>query len=420
MVQAFLLIGLLLTSLTASAQAGRIVGVATDPHGAVVAGASVTLTNVATSASSSITTSGQGDYVFQPVSAGIYRIEIQAKGFKHLIIENVSVAAGESVSRDFALTMGANTETVTVEGAHDGEENYIVTQNFTGAKADLPITDIAQDIVIIPQLILQEQNLDHLDEALKNVAGYSESGSAGYYYGNYANLRGFDVSNFMKDGLYDETNASNIPYLGNVEQVEVMKGPSALLYGTPWGSLGGEVNIITKKPEIQPFYTFGYSTDSYGAIKSWADLNQPLGRNWSARLIADGTDGKTFITKFDPVAWNVTLGIAGKLTSKATINLSAERLSLEQPTYGSIWVWEYTSSGKPVPFPTRFPYGFNDYLHSDNATNSERIAATLNYRFNYAWNLRVTGEGNCSTSRSHEFYPLYLFNLGAGNFYNFD
>jgi outer membrane receptor for ferric coprogen and ferric-rhodotorulic acid len=265
--------GLLLALISVLAEASEITGTAKDSQGAFVPEAKVVLTNAATQAKLSTVTDKEGKYAFESVSPGVYIIEVDAKGFKLGTVSRVTVAEGESVSEDFVLELATHAETVTVEGQHAGIDNYVVTNNVTGAKAELPITDIAQDIVIIPRRILEEQNLQNLDTALKNVAGYAESGQASYIpVGNYALIRGFSVSNSMKDGLYDDTNTSNIPYLGNVEQVEILKGASSLLYDPPWGRSGGIVTVTTKKALPEPIYTVGLGVDTFGSISTEGDM----------------------------------------------------------------------------------------------------------------------------------------------------
>jgi hypothetical protein len=143
--------GLLLALISVLAQASEITGTAKDSQGAFVPGAKVVLTDATTQAKLSTVTDKEGKYAFESVSPGVYIIEVDAKGFKLGTVSKITVAEGGSVSEDFVLELAPHAETVTVESQRAGVDNYVVTNNVTGAKAELPITDIAQDIVIISQ-----------------------------------------------------------------------------------------------------------------------------------------------------------------------------------------------------------------------------------------------------------------------------
>src|SRR3954452_16070694 len=82
-VLAMLVTALLLTTFAqAQVDTGSIVGTVTDPSGAVVNGAKVTLTNQGTGITLSTTTSADGVYKFSPVRVGTYRLEVTAQGFQ--------------------------------------------------------------------------------------------------------------------------------------------------------------------------------------------------------------------------------------------------------------------------------------------------------------------------------------------------
>ena len=411
----------LLVQLGVLAQASQISGTAKDEQGKSIAGASVVLTASATQTKRTAATNREGRYVFESIEPGDYTIEVNATGFKAGTVAGVKLAEGESVDENFDLILASRAEAITVEGVQPGVDNYVVTNNVTGGKAELPITDIAQDIVIIPRRVLEEQNSPNLDTALKNVAGYAQSGQASYIpVGNYALIRGFTVSNSIKDALYDDTNTANIPYLGNVEQVEILKGASSLLYGPPWGGLGGIVNVTTKKPLREPVYTLGLGLDTFGSISPYLDLSQPLTDNWAVRLIGDGSRTQSFIRNFEQTPWDASVLISGNIKAKTTLNVLIERLSLGRQQYGGVPL--FTSTGASFPFG--FPTDFNTYdSKSTSRTNSERIQAAIVHRFTDAWNLRFTGEGNRSTNRNWEYYPTYndtgggVYNYGYNDFY---
>src|SRR6266498_395140 len=102
------------------AQTGTLRGTVTDPNGGVVAGATVTAKNSATSASSPATTNGEGIYVIPNLVPGKYSVTVAQTGFSKKAITDVTVSLGTVTDLPIALAVGAPSETVTVTST--GEE----------------------------------------------------------------------------------------------------------------------------------------------------------------------------------------------------------------------------------------------------------------------------------------------------------
>jgi len=116
--QLLLLFVVLALSVGAFAQGGtsELTGLITDPTGAVVAGVNVKLTNTATGQVRTTTTTGAGTYRFPALEVvGTYTLEVGAKGFKSVKVQNIVPAVGLVVTRDVKLELGAASEQVTVE-----------------------------------------------------------------------------------------------------------------------------------------------------------------------------------------------------------------------------------------------------------------------------------------------------------------
>ena len=100
--------------LRAQVDTGSITGVITDPSGAIVGGAKVTLTNEGTGTTLSTTTGSNGVFDFSPVRIGNYKLEVVSTGFKTAIRTHVVVEVSARVAQDFTLQTGAVNETVEV------------------------------------------------------------------------------------------------------------------------------------------------------------------------------------------------------------------------------------------------------------------------------------------------------------------
>ncbi|HEX7961782.1 MAG TPA: TonB-dependent receptor [Terriglobales bacterium] len=103
--------------LYAQVDTGSIVGTVTDPSGAVVSGAKVTLTNLGTNASLTTTTQGDGTYKFTPVRIGSYKVDVSAQGFQTASQRNITVDVSSNVLANFKLQPGSVTQMVEVTTA---------------------------------------------------------------------------------------------------------------------------------------------------------------------------------------------------------------------------------------------------------------------------------------------------------------
>jgi len=113
----FLCLVAMLTGSPVSAQStfGSLSGTVTDSSGSAIPDAQVVLTSLATGASQTLTTGGDGLYTFVNLNPGDYRLEVQKDGFKHYRREPVTIQVQQSFRIDPALEVGAVTQTVEVK-----------------------------------------------------------------------------------------------------------------------------------------------------------------------------------------------------------------------------------------------------------------------------------------------------------------
>ena len=141
-----LAITLALIASTAHAQVttGNVRGIVTDPNGAVVPSAQVTITKKSTNISNTTQTTGSGEFQFTDLlPADDYSITIEAANFKKLTIDNVKVQLNQTTNLSPALTVGGTTETVTVT-AGGAELVDTTTQNLAKSFTDRQVVELAQ------------------------------------------------------------------------------------------------------------------------------------------------------------------------------------------------------------------------------------------------------------------------------------
>ncbi|TBN47142.1 TonB-dependent siderophore receptor [Pseudomonas sp. BGI-2] len=173
-----------------------------------------------------------------------------------------------------AETESALTLPATAVNSEYSEQSYMSTESRSALKIDAPLRDIPQTVNVIPQSVIKDQGAQSMEDVLKNVPGIGLSNGDGQR--DQVTIRGFSaIGDMYVDGIRDD--ALYFRDLSNVERVEVIKGPAAVLYGR--GSSGGLINSISKKPNFTPKQEVGVSVDSEGKKRTqfdagWADQQQ--------------------------------------------------------------------------------------------------------------------------------------------------
>ena len=129
------------------------------------------------------------------------------------------------------------------------------------------------------------------------------------------------TADFFLDGVRDDVQYYRSLY--NVEQVEVLRGPNALLFGR--GGTGGIINRVTKKATLgETFGSFDLGADSFGASDIAADYNVPTGENVALRINfnVDSLDNHRDFYDGDRIGFNPTMKV--QLSPETTLDLSYE------------------------------------------------------------------------------------------------
>ena len=172
-----------------------------------------------------------------------------------------------------------DSRTIIVTGMGDG---YLASNSVTATKTDTPLIDIPQTI----NVVTREQLDDQAHHSLADILRYIPGTTVGQGEGNrdQITLRGQNTTaDFFLDGVRDDVQYYRGLY--NIERVEILKGPYALIFGRGGG--GGIINRVQKSPVIDDFiYAGPASINSFGAYDASLDLNTPLSGAAAVRINA--------------------------------------------------------------------------------------------------------------------------------------
>jgi len=218
-----------------------------------------------------------------------------------------------------------DSRTIIVTGLSEG---YLATNSVTATKTDTPLIDIPQTI----NVVTREQLDDQAHHSLADILRYVPGTTVGQGEGNrdQITLRGQNTTaDFFLDGVRDDVQYYRGLY--NIERVEILKGPYALIFGRGGG--GGIINRVQKSPLSDDFIYAGQaSINSLGAYDMSADVNAPFSDAAAVRINAvyENFDSHRDFVGGARYAWNPY--VAFKLNDAWKLGLSYEYVHDDRTT----------------------------------------------------------------------------------------
>lgn len=297
----------------------RLTGRVTDQTDAPLVGATVTLRcgNFRQDAR----TIGDGTYVFA-VPAGLYQVDVVAPGFEPWA-ETIQLAVPGPHERAFSLIVGRFSSIVTVTAAG----GFVAASATTATKTEAPLIEIPQSVSVITLDQMAARNVQTVNEAIQftGSVGVDTYGTESRY--DWINIRGFDQSTY---GLFrdnsrwqsGQVSGQIDPYL--LQEVNVVKGPSSVLYGqnTP----GGLVNLVTKRPPRESLNEIVLNLGSFERKQIQADFGGPLDEagHWFYRFTGLFRESDTQVDYVPDNRWLIAPAITWIPSADTTLTLLAD------------------------------------------------------------------------------------------------
>jgi catecholate siderophore receptor len=198
----------------------------------------------------------------------------------------LSGAASAASAADDGSATAIDAEPIVVTGK---PVHYGVRSTSTATKTDTAVKDIPQALTTVTAQQIEDQQLRSVADLLLFVPGASYNSGEGNR--DTLVLRGnSSTADFFVDGVRDDVQYFRDFY--NVERVEVLKGPNAMIFGRGGG--GGIVNRVLKRPTLTPARALTASVDNWGDVRLAGDIDQPLTRGVGVRLNTMYEDGGSF------------------------------------------------------------------------------------------------------------------------------
>ncbi len=264
----FLACSFCLTTTSAFAQtaaSGAVLGVVTDPSGAVVAGAAVELVNSSTGAKSETITGAQGQYAFPGVIPGTYAVTVSLKGFRTSTITNINVQVNTSATVNVSLTLGEAGTTVSVTAS----EAQVELQT-----ADATVGDVigAQPLLRLPTRLRQAQELLLLQPGTTPQTGSDNGASIAGALNDQTTftLDGIDITDNSTNSTINTDQGARPVLMFSVEATDEFRVAVTNANSTFNRGSGGQVSLVQRSGTNQ-FHgaLFWYTQNSVLNANSW-------------------------------------------------------------------------------------------------------------------------------------------------------
>ena len=291
-----------------------------------------------------------------------------------------------------------------VFAADDGIEEIVVKGNVLYAdqvsalKTPVAVLNVPQTVSIITDEDIRKQGFRQIGDIIRYTPGVNTSQGEGHR--DSVVFRGIrSTADFFQDGVRDDVQYYRSLY--NVEQVEILRGPNALLFGR--GGTGGALNRVSKKAVLGDIFgAVEFGVDDFGANDIALDYNTSSDDDLAFRLMIHSDALENHRDFYDGDRLGINPAIKIKLSDRTTIDLSYEHADHERYIDRGI----PTENGKPVERFSKITFG------DSRGNNLTTLEADI-FRAIVSTNFSDTTKANL-TIVSSEFEKMYQNYYASG------
>ena len=256
--------------LTTNAQTSRCSGKVVDSSGAALSGVRV---SVSPHETENVTSLDNGEF-FLALPPGAYTLTAAKEGFT-TAQQALFLPLCNNDGLVITLQVAPISDSVTVSERF----GYQLETSRSATKTLTPLRDVPQSVTVITRELIRDRMLMSIADVVQYVPGITSH--QGENNRDQVVIRGNSSSaDFFVDGVRDDVQYFRDLY--NLERVEAIKGPNAMIFGRGGG--GGVINRVTKEAGFMPLHEVTLQGGSFGNKRFTADLNQPFGNRFAFRL----------------------------------------------------------------------------------------------------------------------------------------
>jgi len=262
------------------------------------------------------------------------------------------------------------TVSVTAPGQGGDAVGYDARRTTTATKTETPLRDVPQAVTVVPRAVIEDQAMESLGDVVRFVPGVTMGQGEGNR--DQPVFRGIgSTGDFFVDGIRDD-----IPYyrdLYNIERVEVLKGPNAMIFGR--GGSGGVLNRVTRQAQWEDIGEATLRLGSWKERRATADFGRPLSDSVAFRVTGVYERSDSYRDWFGLERYGVNPTLAWRAGERTTVRLGYEHFKDERtadrgvPSFG----------GRPVDVDPSTFFGNPDL--SNTWTRVDALDAVVDHDF---------------------------------------
>ncbi|MDQ4080156.1 MAG: TonB-dependent siderophore receptor [Gemmatimonadota bacterium] len=245
-------------------------------------------------------------------------------------VDSAATKPAPADTADQALTGGTAARSLdpVVVSADWSARSYAARRTKSATRTDTPLRDVPQAISVINSDLIADQSMQGMADVVRYVPGITMGQGEGHR--DAPTIRGnSSTADFFADGVRDD--AQYFRDLYNVERVEALKGPNAMIFGRGGG--GGVINRVMKEAQWAPTRSLTLEGGSFEHRRATLDIGDGLGRTFAARLNAMAEHSRQFrhATELERYGVNPTATIlAGNTTVQVGYEYFADRRTVNR------------------------------------------------------------------------------------------
>jgi len=260
---------------------------------------------------------------------------------------------------------------------------YAASDSNTATKSPTPLLETPMSVQVVPREVIDDRKARTSLEAVQNLSGIQ---SSTYQFYDQFLIRGFDSGYGVtfRNGLQLQgiNEAVNMAF---VDRIEVVKGPSSMLYGRI--EPGGFVNVVTRKPQPTAAYSVELEGGRWGFARATADATGPISQDgtWLYRVTANLDRSDSWVDN----AHRDNKALAATVAWRPSTTFDAN-LQFEHYDYRTTWLDASIPiiGDRPAPLPRNFsiiyPQSWSSYPYT---TNRSLVAFEWNLALSDTWRL---------------------------------
>ena len=276
-----------------------------------------------------------------------------------------------------ASTTEATMPPVKVAADADDSIGYVPTRTRTATRTDTPLIDVPQSITVVNQDVITDLSMQNMADVVRYVPGVGMAQGEGNR--DTPILRGnASTADFFVDGVRDDVEYFRDLY--NVERVEALKGPNAMIFGR--AGAGGVLNRVTRQAGWDDVREFSLQAGSWDNLRATADVGGALSETVAVRVTGLYEDSESYRDGFELESYGINPTLALRLGGSSELRIGYEYYTYDRVADRGVPSFQ----GRPVDTDESTFFGDPNSSPTDVTVNL--LSAVFDHEFGNGVSLR--------------------------------